>query len=70
MQLRSNTPHRAEQLPGARQKGALARRMLLSWGRARGRPVYQGKQQMPRDVNWGERTTDEMCLGVLLWGQP
>jgi bile acid transporter len=33
-------------------------------------PVYQGKQQTPRNVNWGENTTDEMCLGVLLWGQP
>ncbi len=32
-------------------------------------PVYQGKQQAPRNVNWGENTTDEMCLGILLWGQ-
>ena len=22
----------------------------------------------PRDVNWGEGTRDEMCLGLLLWG--
>jgi hypothetical protein len=33
-------------------------------------PTYQGKQQAPRNVNWGENTTDEMCLGILLWGQP
>lgn len=32
-------------------------------------PVYQGRQQTPRNVNWGENTTDEMCLGILLWGQ-
>jgi hypothetical protein len=35
---------------------------------ARNQPVYQGQQQTPRDVNWGENTTDEMCLGILLWG--
>lgn len=27
-----------------------------------------GTQQAPRDVNWGENTSDEMCLGILLWG--
>jgi hypothetical protein len=37
---------------------------------AKNQPAYQGKQQAPRDVNWGEGTTDEMCLGILLWGQP
>jgi hypothetical protein len=37
---------------------------------AANQPSYQGKQQMPRDVNWGENSTDEMCLGILLWGQP
>lgn len=35
---------------------------------AQNQPVYQGRQQTPRDVNWGENTTDEMCLGILLWG--
>lgn len=33
-------------------------------------PVFQGMRQLPRDVNWGENSTDEMCLGILLWGQP
>jgi hypothetical protein len=28
-------------------------------------PVYQGVQQDPRDVQWGEGTTDEMCLALL-----
>jgi hypothetical protein len=28
-------------------------------------PIVRGSQQAPRDVNWGERTTDEMCLGFL-----
>jgi hypothetical protein len=28
-------------------------------------PVVGGMQQMSRDVNWGEGTTDEMCLGIL-----
>jgi hypothetical protein len=37
---------------------------------AANQPVFQGQQQMPRDVNWGENSTDEMCLGILLWGQP
>ena len=27
-----------------------------------------GEQSAPRDVNWGENTSDEMCLGILLWG--
>jgi hypothetical protein len=35
---------------------------------AQNQPVYQGQQQTPRDVNWGENTTDEMCLGILMWG--
>jgi hypothetical protein len=37
---------------------------------AANQPVFQGKQQMSREVNWGENSTDEMCLGILLWGQP
>jgi hypothetical protein len=28
-------------------------------------PIIAGKQQPPRYVVWGERTTDEMCAGVL-----
>jgi hypothetical protein len=28
--------------------------------------VVQGKQLVPRDLNWGEGTTDEMCLGNVL----
>ena len=28
-------------------------------------PVIQGERQEPRDVGWGDGTTDEMCLGVL-----
>lgn len=27
-----------------------------------------GKQNTPKAMNWGENTSDEMCLGVLLWG--
>lgn len=27
-------------------------------------PIIDGKPKMPTDVNWGEGTTDEMCLGV------
>ena len=26
-------------------------------------PIVDGKAQMPKDVFWGEGTTDEMCLG-------
>ena len=26
-------------------------------------PTIDGQQQMPKDVYWGEGTTDEMCLG-------
>lgn len=28
-------------------------------------PVVDGVQQAPRDVNWGGRTSDEMCIGFL-----
>lgn len=28
-------------------------------------PIVNGKKGVPRDVNWGEGTGDEMCLGVL-----
>jgi len=27
-----------------------------------------GEKNVPRAVNWGENTSDEMCLGILLWG--
>lgn len=37
---------------------------------AANQPTYQGIKQMSRDVNWGENSSDEMCLGILLWGQP
>jgi hypothetical protein len=29
-------------------------------------PVIGGVKQAPRDVNWGEGTGDEMCLGIFL----
>jgi hypothetical protein len=29
-------------------------------------PVIDGKPQMPKDVFWGEGTTDEMCLGGVM----
>jgi hypothetical protein len=28
-------------------------------------PVIDGVRQQPRDVHWGEGTTDEMCLGLM-----
>jgi hypothetical protein len=32
---------------------------------AAAQPLINGVQQTPRDVKWGENTTDEMCLGVV-----
>lgn len=32
---------------------------------AANQPVLDGAQQAPRDVNWGEGTGDEMCLGLV-----
>jgi hypothetical protein len=32
---------------------------------AENQPVLEGTKQQPRDVKWGESTTDEMCLGVV-----
>jgi hypothetical protein len=29
--------------------------------------VINGVKQTPRNVTWGENTSDEMCLGLLLW---
>jgi hypothetical protein len=31
---------------------------------AANQPLVDGKQQVPKDVVWGEGTTDEMCLGT------
>ena len=33
---------------------------------AANQPYVNGEQQAPRDVSWGEGTTDEMCLGIFL----
>ncbi len=32
---------------------------------ASNQPVIDGQLQAPRDLNWGERTTDEMCVGFM-----
>jgi hypothetical protein len=32
---------------------------------AENQPVIDGVKQLSHDVKWGERTTDEMCLGVV-----
>ncbi len=32
---------------------------------AQAQPVIDGQKAMPRDVNWGEGTGSEMCLGVI-----
>ena len=29
-------------------------------------PLVNGEPQLPREVSWGEGTSDEMCLGILL----
>jgi hypothetical protein len=34
---------------------------------AENQPYVNEVQQAPRDVTWGEGTTDEMCLGIFLW---
>ena len=33
---------------------------------AENQPVFDGQRLQPRDVNWGDGTTDEMCLGNVL----
>jgi hypothetical protein len=33
---------------------------------AANQPYVDGEQQAPKDVSWGEGTTDEMCLGIFL----
>jgi hypothetical protein len=41
-------------------------RLSCSWNNsAEFQPVMDGRRQAPRDVNWGEGTGDEMCLGIL-----
>ena len=37
-----------------------------SWDNsAENQPEIDGQKVTPRDLNWGESTTDEMCLGIL-----
>jgi hypothetical protein len=31
---------------------------------AANQPIVGGQRQPPRDLNWGEGTNDEMCLGL------
>ena len=33
-------------------------------------PVVDGVPEEPRDIHWGEGTTDEMCLGMLQITRP
>ncbi len=33
-------------------------------------PMVDGQRTQPRDINWGDHTTDEMCLGAVLTGPP
>jgi len=41
-------------------------RLRCQWDNtAANQPVFDGVAQEPRDVTWGEGTTDEMCLGAL-----
>jgi hypothetical protein len=41
-------------------------RITCHWDNsAAAQPYINGVQQMPHDVNWGEGTGDEMCLGLL-----
>jgi hypothetical protein len=37
---------------------------------AENQPVIDGEKQEPRDVEWGEGTGDEMCLGILYLTEP
>ncbi len=38
------------------------------WDNSQGnQPVIDGDLQPPRNVNWGEGTRDEMCLGTFYW---
>jgi hypothetical protein len=40
-------------------------RVTCTWDNtAANQPVVNGVQQPPKDLNWGEGTTDEMCLGI------
>ena len=41
-------------------------RVKCSWDNsAAHQPLLAGVKAQPRDVSWGEKTTDEMCLGFL-----
>lgn len=41
-------------------------RLTCEWDNSfANQPVVDGMQQMPRDVTYGEKTTDEMCIGTL-----
>lgn len=41
-------------------------KLSCSWNNSASfQPVINGQQAAPRDVNWGEGTGDEMCLGIL-----
>ena len=33
-------------------------------------PMVDGQRPQPRNVNWGDHTSDEMCLGAVLIGPP
>ena len=37
---------------------------------AANQPVIDGEQQEPRDVEYGDGTTDEMCIHYLTWSVP
>ena len=37
---------------------------------AENQPVINGEKQVPVDVEWGEGTGDEMCLGILYVTEP
>ena len=41
-------------------------RLSCTWDNSEAnQPVIDGQVAAPHDVQWGEGTTDEMCLGVL-----
>ena len=46
-------------------------RISCTWDNsAENQPVVAGAVIEPQDVQWGEGTTDEMCLGILLVTRP
>jgi hypothetical protein len=41
-------------------------RLTCTWDNTKeGQPLIDGKRSEPKDLNWGDGTYDEMCLGVL-----